>query len=51
MSEASTLSRMTAAVSWRIIFAVALVAVLALFFWTQSRYPSLDDKALMTGSI
>ncbi len=51
MSEASTLSRLTATVSWRIIFAIALVVALALFFWTQSRYPSLDDKALMTGSI
>ena len=31
--------------------ALVLVAVLAVQFWTQSRYPSLDDKALMSGAI
>nr|WP_238934718.1 FG-GAP-like repeat-containing protein [Maricaulis parjimensis] len=33
------------------LFAAILVAVLAIFFWTQSRYPSLDEKAMMGGAI
>ena len=37
--------------SKRLFFAALLVAVLALFFWTQSRYPSLDEKAMMGGAI
>lgn len=35
----------------RLVFAIALVAVLAALFWTQSRYPALDEKALMSGAI
>lgn len=35
----------------RMIWAVLLVAVLAFLFWTQSRYPSLDEKAMMSGAI
>ena len=35
----------------RFLLAVVLLATLAIQFWTQSRYPSLDDKALMSGAI
>jgi uncharacterized membrane protein YraQ (UPF0718 family) len=35
----------------RIFLAGLLVVVLAVNFWTQSRYPSLNDKALMSGTI
>jgi len=35
----------------RLIWAALLVAVLAVLFWTQSRYPSLDEKAMMSGAI
>ncbi len=35
----------------RLFFAVILIAVLASLFWTQSRYPQLDDKAMMSGAI
>ncbi len=35
----------------RLIFAVLMVAILALIFWTQSRYPALDEKAIMSGAI
>lgn len=35
----------------RMVWAVLLVAVLAYLFWTQSRYPSLDEKAMMSGAI
>ncbi|MEL7115716.1 MAG: FG-GAP-like repeat-containing protein [Pseudomonadota bacterium] len=35
----------------RIIFAVLMVALLAVLFWTQSRYPQLDEKAMMSGAI
>ncbi|MDH3195411.1 MAG: FG-GAP-like repeat-containing protein, partial [Hyphomicrobiales bacterium] len=35
----------------RFVLALVLVAVLAAQFWTQSRYPSLDDKAIMSGAI
>ncbi len=34
----------------RIILASLLTLVVALFFWTQSRYPALSDKAEMGGS-
>jgi uncharacterized membrane protein YraQ (UPF0718 family) len=37
--------------SRRLLFSAILVAVLATFFWTQSRYPSLDEKAMMGGAI
>lgn len=36
---------------YRILFAGALVVVLAFLFWTESRYPSLNNKAIMEGSI
>ena len=35
----------------RFALAVLLVAFLALNFWTTSRYPSLNDKAMMSGAI
>lgn len=35
----------------RFFLAVLLVSVLAYVFWTQSRYPALDDKLLMSGAI
>ena len=35
----------------RLIFAAVLIAVLAVLFWTQSRYPQLDEKAMMSGAI
>lgn len=36
---------------FRLIFATLFVAVLVWLFWTESRYPSLDEKALMSGAI
>ncbi|KMW56435.1 hypothetical protein AIOL_001389 [Candidatus Rhodobacter oscarellae] len=35
----------------RLALAVLLVAVLAVLFWTGSRYPQLDEKAMMSGAI
>ncbi|PWJ15783.1 FG-GAP-like repeat-containing protein [Jannaschia seohaensis] len=35
----------------RFFFAAALVVTLAYLFWTGSRYPSLDEKAMMSGAI
>ncbi|MCT8161684.1 FG-GAP-like repeat-containing protein [Pseudoruegeria sp. SHC-113] len=35
----------------RTALALLIVALLAYLFWTQSRYPALDDKALMSGAI
>lgn len=35
----------------RVMFALVMVAVLAALFWTQSRYPALDEKTLMSGAI
>ncbi len=35
----------------RLVFALMMVALLAFLFWTQSRYPSLDEKAMMSGAI
>jgi uncharacterized membrane protein YraQ (UPF0718 family) len=35
----------------RFVLALLLVAVLAVQFWTQSRYPSLNEKAMMSGAI
>ena len=35
----------------RLAWAAILLAVLAVLFWTQSRYPSLDEKAMMSGAI
>ncbi|OUS08853.1 hypothetical protein A9Q96_00465 [Rhodobacterales bacterium 52_120_T64] len=36
---------------YRILFAGLLVVVLAFLFWTESRYPSLNSKAMMEGSL
>jgi len=33
------------------IIALLLVFVIATLFWTQSRYPALDEKAMMSGAI
>lgn len=35
----------------RLIISVLIVAVLAYLFWTGSRYPALDEKAMMSGAI
>jgi len=35
----------------RFILALILVAGLAIQFWTQSRYPSLNEKAIMSGAM
>ncbi len=35
----------------RLFFAVLLCALLAIVFWTQSRYPALNEKAMMSGAI
>jgi uncharacterized membrane protein YraQ (UPF0718 family) len=35
----------------RILLAALVVAVLAFYFWSQSRYPQLNDKAVMSGTI
>ncbi|PWE18727.1 RNA-binding protein [Marinicauda salina] len=35
----------------RMIWATVLVGIIAVLFWTQSRYPSLDEKAMMSGAI
>lgn len=35
----------------RFLFCLLLVLVLAVQFWTQSRYPSLNEKAMMSGAI
>lgn len=35
----------------RLALAALLVIVLAVMFWTGSRYPSLDEKAMMSGAI
>jgi uncharacterized membrane protein YraQ (UPF0718 family) len=35
----------------RLVFAALLILVLAAMFWTGSRYPSLDEKAMMGGAI
>ena len=35
----------------RFVFSLILIVLLGYLFWTQSRYPSLDDKALMSGAI
>ena len=33
----------------RLVLAILLTACIALYFWTQSRYPALDEKAMMGG--
>jgi len=35
----------------RFVLSLILVALLAIQFWTQSRYPSLNEKAMMSGAI
>ncbi|MDJ0826858.1 MAG: FG-GAP-like repeat-containing protein [Rhodobacter sp.] len=35
----------------RLVFALLMIAVLAGLFWTGSRYPALDEKAMMSGAI
>ena len=35
----------------RFLLAALIVAVLAYLFWTGSRYPALDEKAMMSGAI
>lgn len=35
----------------RFVLAALIVVVLAVLFWTGSRYPALDEKAIMSGSI
>lgn len=35
----------------RLALSLALVLVLAVLFWTGSRYPSLDEKAMMSGAL
>lgn len=35
----------------RLVFSALLLALLAYMFWTGSRYPALDEKAMMSGAI
>ncbi len=35
----------------RFLFSALLILIIAALFWTQSRYPALDEKALMSGAI
>src|SRR6056297_1383662 len=35
----------------RFLFAALIVMILAYLFWTGSRYPALDEKAMMSGAI
>ena len=35
----------------RLVFAVLMIGLLAFLFWTGSRYPALDEKAMMSGAI
>ena len=35
----------------RFVMAVILIVILAALFWTGSRYPELDEKAMMSGAI
>src|SRR5690242_12392133 len=35
----------------RVFLASLLVVVIAFYFWSQSRYPQLNDKAMMSGTI
>ena len=45
------LLQMTRQPPLRLVFSIGLVLTIAILFWGESRYPSLNDKALMTGSI
>ena len=35
----------------RLLFSAGLVILIAVLFWTGSRYPALDEKAMMSGAI
>lgn len=35
----------------RLLLSVVLMAIIAVLFWTSSRYPALDEKAMMSGAI
>ncbi|MEP3300184.1 MAG: FG-GAP-like repeat-containing protein [Pseudoruegeria sp.] len=35
----------------RFVLSLLLILTIAVLFWTQSRYPALDEKALMSGAI
>jgi uncharacterized membrane protein YraQ (UPF0718 family) len=41
---------MALTINKRIVFVVAVIAVTAVTFWSGSRYPSLDQKAIMGGN-
>jgi uncharacterized membrane protein YraQ (UPF0718 family) len=45
------LLQMTRPLPLRLIFSIGLVVTIAVLFWGESRYPSLNDKALVSGSI
>jgi len=47
MSDTSARPRL----NLKLILAIGLVVLLAYNFWTGSRYPSLDEKAMMSGAI
>lgn len=38
-------------IDFRLLLSVALLVAIAWAFWTGSRYPALDDKAMMSGAI
>lgn len=44
-------SLVTPARGKRALFMLVLIGLLAAVFWTQSRYPALDEKAAMSGAI
>jgi hypothetical protein len=44
------MSQLTTKLNKRILIVSAVTVVTAVMFWSGSRYPSLDQKALMGGS-
>ena len=42
--------RMTLIENKRVLFVLAVIIATAVTFWSGSRYPSLDEKAIMGGS-
>lgn len=40
-----------AGLSWRLVFSLAIICTLTYLFWAGSRYPALDEKAMMSGAI
>jgi len=44
------MSRLAMKINKRILFVTAVIVVTAVTFWSGSRYPSLDQKAIMGGS-